>query len=344
MLNEFPDVFSPLPSLAGSKAVELVYLQLTLLSSISFSNNDIQEEMFERMSELVKYGNNTSIDSIIFTAEPRPSLDTVIFLFDLMFDSHRWVAKELYSRRDDLDSVMQFLLACPFRPRIYNRFFIPTIMSIAKESDIKITKFILALFLMLVDENAPVINIATCLLSDQSLFDIILDQLPSYDRELHVDAALLLRTLGKHSISVSQLKKIFRTIQSRGKYCPPYTSLLLRSLKAMMVDKREPRQFFILEGVKSGLMLPSIRRWPATKAFSFTIWMKVESHRYDLSYADETSILDSLVYTPYVLNLRTDKKAGFEILLTKINAQTGKFRLVIKSYNSSGESFSLSPP
>ena len=361
LLNEYPEVLFPFTDICSPDAVEILHLQLTLLTAMTKHSDDMKDGIFEKLVDrYLKFTGrdkiaNTNISLFILHAEPTTSLATILVLFDMMFDGHPWFVDKIVqagllsdlnaSESSENDSLLAILALTRFRPRIHNRKLIAVLLSIAAVCRYRLRKFIISMFTVLVDTCAPIVNVTTCLSTDRSLFDMILDQFPSYESDIQVDAAGLLEVLGKHSISVSQLKKLFRMIQSRGKCRPPYTSLLLRTLRAMMIEKREPRQFFILEGAVSGLLLPPIQRWPASKVFSFTTWFKVESQRYDPNQMDDAScLIDSILYTPYILSLRTDKKAGFEVLLAKVTGHADKFRLLIRSYNSSGESSVISPP
>ena len=182
-------------------------------------------------------------------------------------------------------------------------------------------------------------------LSDNSLLDKLLDRFPYYPKEVQENASKLLEKIGKNSINGTQLKKIFRLLQSRGKTRPYYTSFLLRSLKAMLMDLKEPRNFFLLEGNQSGLVLPPIKKWPASKSFSFTVWFKVDTEKLgSLNDAGRYSSNDnSRVYTPCILSLRTEKRGGFEVFLSYTLDNPDKLKLIIKSYNANGECASISP-
>lgn len=102
----------------------------------------------------------------------------------------------------------------------------------------------------------------------------------------------LVRHLGSHSVTVAQLKKIFRLLQplsaSSTKRAgittattatplqPPWMCCLLRALRGMMDDDPGPQRLFLLDGVSSGLRLPRMPRWPAQKGYTFFAWVRLE--------------------------------------------------------------------
>lgn len=128
-------------------------------------------------------------------------------------------------------------------------------------------------------------------------------------------AIVLVQHLGSHSISVAQLKKMFRLMQplpgapsregggaatggagmSRQRRFstsaksavptassslplqPPWLCGLLRALRGMMGDQPGPQRFFLLDGHASGLRLPRMPRWPAQKGYTFCAWVRLEA-------------------------------------------------------------------
>lgn len=99
--------------------------------------------------------------------------------------------------------------------------------------------------------------------------------------------------LGSHSVSVAQLKKIFRLLQPLSASStkrtgipssttttplqPPWMCCLLRALRGMMDDEPGPQRLFLLDGVNSGLRLPRMPRWPAQKGYTFCAWVRLEA-------------------------------------------------------------------
>jgi hypothetical protein len=59
---------------------------------------------------------------------------------------------------------------------------------------------------------------------------------------------------------------------------------------------------FVFEGIDSGLRIPAISRWPASKAFSFCTWIKVEIPKRNKSTKGKL-----LEYQPYILSVSKPK-------------------------------------
>lgn len=136
----------------------------------------------------------------------------------------------------------------------------------------------------------------------------LLDMLPRLDEGSQSDAdgdelqrlvMDLIWFLGSHSITVAQLKKIFRLMQPlhaadvqstaaggaanvasasfNAPLQPPWLCGLLTALRGMMDDKPGPQRFFLLDGISSGLRLPPMPRWPAPRGYTFCAWVRLEA-------------------------------------------------------------------
>jgi hypothetical protein len=238
----FKDVFLPLHELDVADAVELLHLQLVLMTAMMKDNKQMKDELFDSIVQYYResvVGEDSflvlNFSSVVLFTEAKPSTLTVAIIFDMMFDGNAFFAKIVDEHEYDLEALPKILSEQFYRPRIHNPKVIPIIMKLSTHCEGAVQRFIMALFAVLIDNNAPIINLASCLQPESNLLDLLLDLFPSFDTDLQTLACGLLKVLGKHSITVSQLKKIFRMLQSRGKCRPPYTALLLSSLKAMVV-------------------------------------------------------------------------------------------------------------
>ncbi|KAL9310011.1 BEACH domain-containing protein B [Arabidopsis thaliana] len=87
----------------------------------------------------------------------------------------------------------------------------------------------------------------------------------------------LTQTIGGHSISGKDIRKIFALLRSeRVGNQQRYRSLLLACLLSMLNEKG-PTGFFDMNGVESGIVIRTPVQWPANKGFSFCCWLRVES-------------------------------------------------------------------
>ncbi|KAJ1424747.1 WD40/YVTN repeat-like-containing domain superfamily [Sesbania bispinosa] len=89
--------------------------------------------------------------------------------------------------------------------------------------------------------------------------------------------AQLIQSIGGHSISGKDIRKIFALLRSekvgmRRRYC----SVLLTSLLSMLHEKG-PTAFFDLNGVDSGIIIKTPLQWPLNKGFSFSCWLRIEN-------------------------------------------------------------------
>ena len=110
----------------------------------------------------------------------------------------------------------------------------------------------------------------------------------------------------------------------------------------MVTEEDGPRQTFVFEGTCSGLKLPPIYYWPASKAFSFCIWFKIEAKKVNFRYlrtgdADKNLKSRSLhgsmpkSYSPYILCLRSEAGTGLELFLQPITS-SNSFQIVLRSH------------
>ncbi|AAG28307.1 hypothetical protein [Arabidopsis thaliana] len=112
----------------------------------------------------------------------------------------------------------------------------------------------------------------------QRLLDALLDMLVDGKFDDKGSALIkLTQTIGGHSISGKDIRKIFALLRSeRVGNQQRYRSLLLACLLSMLNEKG-PTGFFDMNGVESGIVIRTPVQWPANKGFSFCCWLRVES-------------------------------------------------------------------
>ena len=277
-------------------------------------------------------------NEMILQAAATPDLETILVLMEMLLDeplgNSRAMLKEFAERPED---ICQGFFANQFdRPQIRNLSVIPIIFGIITACSNSTQICILNSFYHLVVGRASLVNISNCSQMNPSLLDMVLDHFPEQENGVQIVAVKLLQTLGRHSISVSQLKRMFQMMRSRGDFRPAHTSLLLRSLQGMIDDDVTPRHSFVFGGVNSGLKIPSIPRWPATSAYTLSMWLRVESPQWNSMLGSDQGSQTS-EYRPYVLCLRSANGNGLEVYLKRSHSQrSGKFHLCVTCYSSGG--------
>nr|CAD1832089.1 unnamed protein product [Ananas comosus var. bracteatus] len=89
--------------------------------------------------------------------------------------------------------------------------------------------------------------------------------------------AQLIQTVGGHSISGKDIRKIFAFLRSEKIDSKQnHRSLLLRSVGYMLKEKG-PEAFFEFTGSDSGIVIKTPVQWPYNKGFSFSCWLRVEN-------------------------------------------------------------------
>jgi hypothetical protein len=289
-------------------------------------------------------------------------METILILIELLFDgavlhSSRILREALASP----DACMGGLFPSnDDRPKIRNSLAVPILITLLPLLHVNDQICLLNSFHSLVRGRASLFNLTIFSQMNPSMLDLVLDVFPGMP-DIVKDASIgLLQTLGRHSISVSQLKRVFRMIQSRGDFRPAYTAQLLTALKGMIAEGVQPRHSFVFEGVCSGLQLPCINKWPASKGYSFSIWMLVESPKqFHFQAAKKgtgpsttsarqgqgqgTRAAGGAEYKPHVLSLRCRNGSGLDICLHSGSGK-GKFKICLNSYGTGGECSTLTFP
>ncbi|CAM9505032.1 unnamed protein product, partial [Scytosiphon promiscuus] len=186
-------------------------------------------------------------------------------------------------------------------PEIRNPFVVPLIFQLLPGWPASQQDLIMKIFRKLLKGGGGgMVNRSLCCDVQPALMDQLLDMIPRLDEGgsewedgLQGLAVDLVRHLGSHSVSVAQLKKVFRLLQPLSASStkrpgmpsqtattplqPPWMCCLLRALRGMMDDEPGPQRLFLLDGVESGLRLPRMPRWPAQKGYTFCAWVRLEA-------------------------------------------------------------------
>ena len=313
-----------------------------------------KEDSGSASSIVIRYDEFTGM---ILETQDCPHFDTILVLFEMILDGPLYNSKSMSKKYDgDPTSILDGLFSDEFdRPLICNLSAIPIVFRILPKFEKNIQICVFNSFHSLIVGRNSLINISTCTSQMQPpLLDYILDLFPVLNEDVQQCAVHLLQTLGRHSISVSQLKRLFQLMQSKGDYRPVYTSRLVKSLLGMIDNEDSPRHSFVFSGRESGLEIPSIPRWPLTNAFTFSVWLRVESPLFNTHLRDSAGAIslssnrDTLAkeYRPHILSLRAANGTGLEISLKKHSSnRSHKFRICIRCFDGkSNEPVSLMLP
>ena len=235
------------------------------------------------------------------------------------------------------------------------------------------------------ESSACLVNLAKCAQMQPPLLDTILDVFPCLASEAHAVAVKLLQVVGKQVVNVAQLKRIFRLLQpprfrntgvgalevdptscgapevggddcDPSHHCDPpsYTTHLLDAMEGMIQREPVPRHFLFFQGANSGLRLPSFKRWPAPKGFTFSTWFCIDApnlaglqqqsqqstqdHRLSPhGGTDRNSSRSQLVsteerYAPRLVSVRQDSGVGFEVLFKPVDRSFAAFKVFYTVY------------
>jgi hypothetical protein len=125
------------------------------------------------------------------------------------------------------------------------------------------------------------LNRNICAYVQPAILDQLINMIPTCSATVQSKLLDVLGSIGSHSISVRQLKQIFRMIQIE----KSLTGLLVAGMSRMAtcynvyqrIDAAQrPARFFFFDGETSGLHIKSLSKWPAGRGFSFCTWINLQ--------------------------------------------------------------------
>jgi hypothetical protein len=366
--NIFREVFRSIdPCLQdGFGSIDMIRHALSFITAIMIDNDSAKEKFHSLMllqkrksksrTEASSFSpaqfsfrtcNFHDLGDIIVGAEPKLSSATVQLMFDMLLDVYTSSNKRNFTLTPVLEKIGLFRDVDV--PLIANTIAIPILSSILPHCNAALQMFVLNTLKNLIMGQNSSVNMSKCSQMQPPMLDILLDSF----LDLHDDAksitTMLIRILGRHNISVAQLKRIFSLMQSSNMYRPPHTWQLLSALQGMITPVDGPRHYILFEGKESGLSSPPVS-WPVKHAFSFSIWFSVESQyidkdklisdRMSISNARQNPALLNARQTPYcptLLSIRQASGEGLEIFLRQDPVSTNEFSVVIKIFKSKSE-------
>jgi WD40 repeat protein len=282
---------------------------------------------------------------MILRAQKSISICTFLILFEMLLDGPISTSKVVFENFQKCSQLpITGLFSDPNdRPHICNLAIIPLIFGVLRQSITCIQEFVLNSFYSLINGRGSLINISNCSQMNPSLLDIVLDYFPYQVESVQLVSVKLLQSLGKHSVSVAQLKRIFQMMRSHDDFRPSYSTLLLKGLLGMVEENERPRYSFVFDGLQSGIEIPSIFRWPAQTAFTLSLWIHLESPQLMNERTSHGGKQNGNEYRPFIVSMRCCNGNGFEIFLRRSSTSNTKFRACIRSFGGvmEGESFHL---
>jgi hypothetical protein len=257
---------------------------------------------------------------LLLAAEPDMSVETVQILLEMMFDGGVEVGEYLKS---GLSVITAFpspstvesstanedshLRRCLIRTNtsilqsslIENISIIPILIDLATFCGPSLQDAIFATFLFLVkDSSHASINLSRIKQLHIPLVDVLLDVYAKLASATSQSYCLhLIQRVGKYSITMSQLKKLFRVVNGgKPKSHEQWklnVSAFVDCLAGMVVSQRkEPKHYFQFSGHDSGLTLPELAPWKSSRGFAFSCWFSLTS-TIPVLYHDGSSLAGS---------------------------------------------------
>ncbi|XP_041461017.1 neurobeachin-like isoform X4 [Lytechinus variegatus] len=168
------------------------------------------------------------------------------------------------------------------------------------------------------------LNLQAC--SEVSIIEKLVQRLPNSD-EMIADLLIeIIGVLSSYSISVKELKLIFRSLKGTDNKWPKHSVRLLQALR-QIPRRHGPDVTFSFPG-KDGaaIALPPIARWPYQNGFTFSTWFRVEPINTNIE-RDK----------PYLYCFRTSKGVGYSghfmgscLVVTSVKVKGKGFQHCIK--------------
>lgn len=249
---------------------------------------------------------------LVLDVEPSVTFETVLLLVDMMLKNgiskHDSTISDLLALHEPPSHGI-FNSSCDL-PIVENDTVAPVLFDLLPFASEPIQQCILRSFLALISGAQSTVNRTRLSHLQPSVIEMVLLLFPQLSRAVQPTALELLQQMGKHSISVSQLKRIFRVMQvTDEQHREAHVAPLLDSLAGMIENSNRPKYFVSCQGEQSGLELPPLRTWPATKGYSFSVWFSIAAMRLQVWSSHIKSDDGLSTYEPVLLSLRQRAKS-----------------------------------
>ena len=231
-------------------------------------------------------------------------------------------------------------------PRMKNLISVPLLLNIAYFCSHDMQCYVIDLLYSLIGGSGShcLINLSKSLQLQPSLFELLLDVFPVLSVPAQASAVKILKLIGRNTVNVAQLKRLFRLLHLKDGERPAYSWNLLDAMEGMVVTSPVPRYFFFFQGNDSGLRLPGFKKWPASRGFSFSTWFCVDNpvpevvcscHSKDNplvvcschSKDKKAATITTPPYRPTLLCFRQESGVGIELTLSPMVDNEGSFQI-----------------
>ncbi|XP_071951821.1 neurobeachin-like isoform X2 [Antedon mediterranea] len=170
-----------------------------------------------------------------------------------------------------------------------------------------------------------VLNLQAC--TSVGLIEKLLDRLPQSEEIIAELLVEIIGVLANYSISVKELKILFKSLKGCDGKWPKYSIKLLQVLRQMPC-RHGPDVFFNFPGtVGSAIALPPMSKWPHQNGFTFTTWFRL----------DPVTNINVDRDKPYLFCFRTGKGVGYSghfmgscLVITSVKVKGKGFQHCIK--------------
>ncbi|XP_033105967.1 neurobeachin-like isoform X2 [Anneissia japonica] len=170
-----------------------------------------------------------------------------------------------------------------------------------------------------------VLNLQAC--TSVGLIEKLLNRLPHSEEIISELLVEIIGVLANYSISVKELKILFKSLKGDDGQWPKYSTKLLQVLRQMPC-RHGPDVFFNFPGtVGSAIALPPMSKWPHQNGFTFTTWFRL----------DPVSNINVDRDKPYLFCFRTGKGVGYSghfmgscLVITSVKVKGKGFQHCIK--------------
>lgn len=265
---------------------EQLCIQVLKTLTLLISNNSKAKEKFRR-----EIGYDQLGQLILQCFEQKPTHSLMDTLFEMMADGEKAPTEERYLiHNPDIASLM-FQISYHVQENDFLEF-------VNKFIDITIN-------------NTK--NQSSC--CKAGLIEVLLQMIEG--RKLSTESVnglmFLLEILGKHSITVKELKDLFLLLKRQTSDVNNVKSsslpMLIKTLQKM-TQKEGAEAFLHLDGIRSGVTLPTLEKWPSHRGYSISMWFRVES------FQDPRHPEGSSDYQPRLLSLLNSEGKGIEYLFS----------------------------